>query len=309
MQQSTLFPIFRRGNARLRQSPATTVTGRNESSISTAVDGGSGTTARADRPPAAHASVSGDATASTSSLSAAVARASTRASAGAGATVLGQTPAALPATTSPDAEAQQSRLPSMAVRLETGALAGKTRTTPQASHPPEGSGTTARVDCPLAARNASESGDAAATTSSLSAAVTHASTSASTSTRGTVLGQNPAALPATTSPDAEARQSGLPAMAVHLGTSALAGEMRMTLRVSHPPAALAAPPVNAVCDALVIETAGGDVEGVAQRALTSLPLRAVDQTTQMAATAPVARAVAAACTDGCVGGTCGEMHG
>jgi hypothetical protein len=27
MQQSTLFPIFRRGNARLRQSPATTVTG------------------------------------------------------------------------------------------------------------------------------------------------------------------------------------------------------------------------------------------------------------------------------------------
>jgi hypothetical protein len=96
-------------------------------------------------------------------------------------------------------------------------------------------------------------------------------------------------------------------MAVHLGTSALAGKMRMT-RVSHPPAALAAPPVNAVCDALVIETVGGDVEGVAQRALTSLPLRAVDETTQTVATAPVAIAVAAACPDGCVSGTCGEMH-
>jgi hypothetical protein len=98
-------------------------------------------------------------------------------------------------------------------------------------------------------------------------------------------------------------------MAVYLGTSALAGKMRMTPRVSHPPAALAAPPVNAFCDALVIETAGGDVEGVAQRALTSLPLRAVDETTQTVATAPVARAAVAPCANGCVGGTCGEMHG
>jgi hypothetical protein len=98
-------------------------------------------------------------------------------------------------------------------------------------------------------------------------------------------------------------------MAVHLGTSALAGKMRMTPRASHPPAALAAPPVNAVCDALVIETVGGDVEGVAQRALTSLPLRAVDETTQLVVTAPVARAVAAPCPDGCVGGTCGKIHG
>jgi hypothetical protein len=205
VRQSTLFPIFRRGSARIRQSPATTATGRNESSISNEVDGGSGTTARADRPPAA--------------------------------------------------------------------------------------------------QNASESGDAAASTSSLSAAVARASTSASAGARGTVLGQTPAALSATTSPDAEAQQSGLPAMAVCLGTGALAGEMRTTPRASHPPAALAAPPANAVCDALVIEMAGGDVEGVAQRALTSLPLRAVDETTQTAAAAPVARVGAAACTDGCVGGT------
>jgi hypothetical protein len=90
-----------------------------------------------------------------------------------------------------------------------------------------------------------------------------------------VLGQPPAALPATTSPDAEARQSGLPALAARLGTSASAGETRTTPRASHPPAALAAPPANAACDALVIETAGGDVEGAAQCALTSLPLRAV----------------------------------
>jgi len=84
--------------------------------------------------------------------------------------------------------------------------------------------------------------------------------------------------------------------------------MRTTLRVSLPPAALAAPPANAVCDALVIEKAGGDVEGVAQCAPTSLPSRAVDEATQTAAAAPVARVGAAACTDGCVGGTCGEMH-
>jgi len=73
-----------------------------------------------------------------------------------------------------------------------------------------------------------------------------------------VLGHTPAALPATTSPDAEARQSGLPAMAARLGTGALAGKMRMTPRVSPPPAALAAPPAIAVHDDLGIETAGGD---------------------------------------------------
>jgi hypothetical protein len=41
--------------------------------------------------------------------------------------------------------------------------------------------------------------------------------------------------------------------------------MRMTPRACPPPAALAAPPANAVCDALGIEKAGGDVKGVAQR--------------------------------------------
>jgi hypothetical protein len=146
-----------------------------------------------------------------------------------------QTLAALPASTSPDAEARQSGLPALAILLEMGALAGKTRTTPRVSHPPGGSGTTARVDRPSAAQNASESGDAAATTSSLSAAVARASTRASAGARGTVLGQTPAALPATTFPDTEARQSGLPAMAVRLGTSALASKMRMTPRASHPP--------------------------------------------------------------------------
>ena len=118
----------------------------------------------------------------------------------------------------------------------------------------------------------------------------------------------PAALPATTSPDAEARQSGLPAMAARLGTGASAGELRTTPRASHPPAALAAPPANTVCDALVIETAGGDVEGVAQRAPTSLPSRMVDETTQTAAAAPATRGGAVVCRDGCAGGSCGEMH-
>jgi len=40
----------------------------------------------------------------------------------------------------------------------------------------------------------------------------------------------------------------------------------------------------------------------------SSPLHAVDETTQTAAAAPVARVGVAACTDGCAGGTCGEMH-
>ena len=169
-------------------------------------------------------------------------------------------------------------------------------------------GMTARADRPPAAWNASESGDAAAPTSSLSAAVARTSTSASAGARGTVLGQPPAALPATTSPDAEARQSGLPAIVAHLGMGASAGKMRTTLRASHPPAALAAPPAIAVRDALGIKTAGGDVKGVAQRAPTSLPSRAVDETTQMATAAPATRVGAVVCTDGCVGGTCGEMH-
>jgi hypothetical protein len=169
-------------------------------------------------------------------------------------------------------------------------------------------GTIARADRPPAARNASESGDAAAPTSSLSAAVARASTSLSGDARGTVLGQPPATLPATTSPDAEARQSGLPAMAACLDTGASAGEMRTTPRASHPPAALAALPANAVCDALVIETAGGDVEGVAQRAPTSLPSRAVDKTTQTAAAAPATRGGAVVCRDGCAGGSCGKTH-
>ena len=97
-------------------------------------------------------------------------------------------------------------------------------------------------------------------------------------------------------------------MAACLGTGALDGKMRMTPQVSPPPAALAAPPANAVCDASGIETAGGDVKGVAQRAPMSLPLRAVDVTAQMAAAALAARVGAAACTNGCAGGTCGEMH-
>jgi hypothetical protein len=118
MRQSTLFPIFRRGIARIGQSPATTATVRNETSVSAGVGGGMGTSARADHPLAArNASESGDAAAPTSSLSAAVARASTSTSADTRGTVLGQPPAALPATTSPDAEARQSGLPAMAACL------------------------------------------------------------------------------------------------------------------------------------------------------------------------------------------------
>jgi hypothetical protein len=86
-------------------------------------------------------------------------------------------------------------------------------------------------------------------------------------------------------------------MAARLGMGDMAGAMRMAPQVSPPPAAQAAPPAIAVFDALGIETAGGDVEGVAQRALTTLPLRAVDETVQTAA-----------CTVGCAGGNCGETH-
>ena len=164
-------------------------------------------------------------------------------------------------------------------------------------------GTTTRADRPPAARNASESGDAAAHTSSLSTAVARASTSTSADARGTVLGQPPAARPATTSPDAEARQSGLPSMAARLGTGALAGETRTTPWASPPPSAMAALPAIAVHDDLGIETAGGDVEGVAQRAPTSLPSRAVDETTQTAAAAPATRGGAVVCRAGCAGGS------
>ena len=86
------------------------------------------------------------------------------------------------------------------------------------------------------------------------------------------------------------------------------GEMRTTPQASHPSAALAAPPAITVPDALGIETAGGDVEGVAQRAPTSLPSRAVDETTQTAAAAPATRGGAVVCRDGCAGGSCGKTH-
>jgi len=97
-------------------------------------------------------------------------------------------------------------------------------------------------------------------------------------------------------------------MAALLGTGALAGEMRTTPWASPPPAALAAPPAIAVHNYLGIKTAGGDVEGVAQHAPTSLPLRAVDESTQTAAAAPATRGGAVVCRDGWAGGSCGETH-
>ena len=75
VRQSTFFPIFQQGNARIGQSPATTAPGRTATSASSKVDGGLGTTAQAACPLAARdTSESGDAAAPTSSLSAAVAR-------------------------------------------------------------------------------------------------------------------------------------------------------------------------------------------------------------------------------------------
>jgi hypothetical protein len=97
-------------------------------------------------------------------------------------------------------------------------------------------------------------------------------------------------------------------MTTSLGMGDSAGAMRTTPRASPPPAALDAPLAIAVCDASGIETAGGDVEGVAQYALAALPLRAVDETAQMAAAAFAARVCTAVCMDGCAGGTCGETH-
>ena len=133
-----------------------------------------------------------------------------------------------------------------------------------------GLGTTPHADLPLSARDALESGNAAAPTSSLSAAAACGSTSALAGARETAPGQPSAALPAATSQDADAQHSGLPAMVDCLGSGDLADALRITPRASPPPAALAAPPAIAVCHALVIETEGGDVEGVAQRAPTSL---------------------------------------
>ena len=98
-------------------------------------------------------------------------------------------------------------------------------------------------------------------------------------------------------------------MAARLGMgNFLAGEMRTTLWASPPPAALAAAPANAICNTPGIETAGGDIKGVAQPTPTSLPSRAVDETMQTAAAAPAARVGAVVCTDGCAGGTCGKTH-
>ena len=97
-------------------------------------------------------------------------------------------------------------------------------------------------------------------------------------------------------------------MTTSLGMGDSAGAMRTTPRASPPPAALDAPLAIAVCDALGIEKAGGDVEGVAQYALAALPSRAVDETVQMAAAAFVVRVCTAVCMDGCAGGTCGETH-
>ena len=108
--------------------------------------------------------------------------------------------------------------------------------------------------------------------------------------------------------DFDAQQSSLPAMAACLGMGDLAGAMRTTPRASPPPAPLAAPPVIAVCDASGIETAGGDVEGVAQRAPTSLPSRTADKTVQTVEAASGARIGTAVCMDGCAVGTCGETH-
>jgi hypothetical protein len=169
-------------------------------------------------------------------------------------------------------------------------------------------GRTLHTDRPRAAWDVLESGDAAASMSSLSATVARASTSASTGARGTAPSRPLAALPAATSQDIDARQSSLPAMATCLGTGNLAGAMRTTPRVSPPPAALAAPPAIAIQNASGIETAGGDGKGVAQHTLTPLPLRAVNKTVQTAVAAAAARAGTAACTDGCAGGNCSKTH-
>ncbi len=69
LRQSTLFPIFRRGNACIGQSPGTTATGQTVTSVSSEVDGGLGMTAQAACPQAARDALeSGDAAAPTSSL-------------------------------------------------------------------------------------------------------------------------------------------------------------------------------------------------------------------------------------------------
>jgi hypothetical protein len=97
-------------------------------------------------------------------------------------------------------------------------------------------------------------------------------------------------------------------MAARLGMGDLAGAMRTTPRASPPPSALAAPPAIAVCNALGIERAGGDIEGVAQCTPTSLPLHVVNKTAQTVAAASATMIGTAVCTDGCAVGTCGETH-
>jgi hypothetical protein len=101
---------------------------------------------------------------------------------------------------------------------------------------------------------------------------------------------------------------------------AVVGGTRTALRVSPPPAALAALPVNADQDAAGVLQAGRVVEGVAVRALGSLqeggitkgvavrtlgplPSHGVVETAEMAA-ASVARPSTPVCMDGCAGGTC-----
>jgi hypothetical protein len=105
---------------------------------------------------------------------------------------------------------------------------------------------------------------------------------------------------------------------------AAVGGTRTALRVSPPPAALAALPVNADQDAAGILQAGGVVKGVAMRALGSLwaggitkgvavralgllPSHTVVETAETVA-ASVARPGTVVCTDGCAGGTCVDGH-
>jgi hypothetical protein len=76
-----------------------------------------------------------------------------------------------------------------------------------------------------------------------------------------------------------------------------------------PPVALAALQVIAVNqDAAGILTAGGIIKGGAQCTLMPLPLCTAAETAEMAAADPAARDGRAICTDGCAGGTCGDMH-
>ncbi len=57
-----------------------------------------------------------------------------------------------------------------------------------------------------------------------------------------------------------------------------------------------------------ISTAGGTIEGVAQRAFTPLPLRAAAETVQMVVANPAPWAGMAICMDGYTGSTCSDAH-